>query len=97
MPTGSGTGTRAAPPYAVTAGELIAEIRVALDDAAEEAWTDAELLGFLGEAVREYSVHLPRLTEAALAVVGGERRYALPWDAIGVIGVEYPSDEEPPS
>ena len=97
MSTGSGTGTRAAPPYAVTAGELVGEIRVALDDAAEEAWTDAELLGFLGEAVREYSQHLPRRGETALVAVAGERRYALPWDAVGVIGVEYPSDGEPPS
>lgn len=97
MPTGSGTGTRAAPPHAVTAGELVGEIRAALDDAAEATWTDAELLGFLGEATREYSQHLPRTSETTLAAVVGERRYALPWDAVGVLAVEYPSGEEPPS
>lgn len=96
MSTGSGTGTRAAPPYAVTAGELVGEIRAALDDAAEATWTDAELLGFLGEATREYSQHLPRTSETTLAAAVGERRYALPWDAVGVLAVEYPSDEEPP-
>ena len=97
MATGTGTGTRAAPPYAVTAGELISDVRVALDDGAAAAWSDAELLGFVGEAVREYSQHLPRVSEAALAAVDGERRYALPWDAAAVLSVEYPSDREPPS
>lgn len=95
MPTG--TGTRAAAPYAVTAGELLDEIRAALDDAAGATWSDAELLGFLGEAVREYSQHLPRVSEAALAAVAGARRYPLPGDATAVLSVEYPSDREPPA
>ena len=93
----TGTGTRAAAPYAVTAGELLDEVRAALGDTAGATWSDAELLGFVGEAVREYSQHLPRVSEAALAAVDGERRYALPWDAAAVLSVEYPSDREPPS
>lgn len=93
----TGTGTRAAAPYAVTAGELVGEIRAALDDAAAVTWSDAELLGYLGEAVREYSVHLPRVVEVTLAAVAGERRYALPWDAAAVLGVEYPRGQEPPA
>jgi hypothetical protein len=97
MPNASGTGERAAPPYAVTAGALLEEIRAALDDAAGAVWSDAALLGFLGEAVREYSQHLPRAAEASLAAVAGERRYALPHDATAVTGVEYPADAEPPA
>jgi hypothetical protein len=97
MSTGSGTGERAAPPYAVTAGELVALARAALDDGAAATWSDAELLGFLGEAAREYSQHLPRVSEARLAAVAGQRRYALPHDATAVVGVEYPSDAEPPA
>ncbi len=93
----TGTGTRAAAPYAVTAGELLIEMRAALGDTAGATWSEAELLGFLGEGVREYSQHLPRVSEAALATVAGERRYALPWDATAVLSVEYPSDREPPS
>ena len=93
----TGTGTRAAPPYAVTAGELISDVRVALDDGAAAAWSDAELLGFLAEAVREYSQHLPRVGEAALVAIAGRRRYALPWDAAAVTAVEYPLDREPPA
>lgn len=97
MSNGTGTGTRAAAPYAVTAGELVAGIRAALDDVAGATWSDAELLGFLGEAVREYSQHLPRQSETVLAAVAGERHYALPWDAAAVVSVEYPVDEEPPT
>ena len=95
MPTG--TGTRAAAPYAVTAAELVGDVRAALDDTAAATWSDAELLGFLAEAVREYSQHLPRASEVTLAAVAGERRYALPWDAAAVTGVEYPAGQEPPA
>lgn len=93
----TGTGTKAAPPYAVTAGELTSDARVALDDAAAAAWSDAELLAFLNEAVREYSQHLPRIGEANLIAAAQQRRYALPWDAAAVISVEYPVGEEPPA
>ncbi|MCA9868414.1 MAG: hypothetical protein KIS95_08125 [Anaerolineae bacterium] len=93
----TGTGTRAAAPYAVTAGELLDEVRAALGDVAGTTWADGELLGFVGEAVREYSQHLPRASEATLAAVAGERRYALPGDATAVLSVEYPADREPPA
>lgn len=96
MATGSGTGERAAPPHAVTAAELLSDIRAALNDAAAATFSDAELLSFLGEAVREYSQHLPRAAETALAAVAEERRYALPYDTTAVLSVEYPTDREPP-
>ena len=72
MASGSGTGTLAAAPNAVTAGELLAAIRAALDDAAGNTWTDAELLSFLSEAVREYSQHLPRIGDDRIRL--GTRR-----------------------
>jgi hypothetical protein len=80
----------------VTAGELLVEIRAALGNGGA-AWSDDELLGFLGEAVREYSLHRPRVSEAALATAAGAMRYALPGDAAAVLSVEYPSGAEPPS
>ena len=97
MSTGSGTGTAAAPPYAVTAGELVSQIRLALDDAAAAVWSDGELLGFVNEAAREYSQHLPRLGEVTLAAVADTRRYPLPYDAAAVLSVEYPAGQEPPA
>lgn len=96
MSTGTGTGTQAGPPYAVTAGDVVGRIRAALDDAAGATWSDAELLGFLNEAVGEYSQHLPRVGEVTLAAVAGARRFALPWDVAAVLSVECPAGQEPP-
>lgn len=91
MSTGSGTGTPAIVPSAVTAADLIAAIRVSLDDAAAAEFTDDELLAFLNEAIREYSQHLPRTGEVIIAAVAGETRYPLPWNATAVTGVSYPT------
>lgn len=94
--TGSGTGTPATPPTAQTAAALIAAARVALADTGESpAWSDDHLLSFLAEAVREYSQHLPRIDETRIAAVAGERLYALPWDTLHVLSVEYPQGREP--
>lgn len=91
----AGTGTQAATPYAVAAGELVAAVRVALDDGDAAAFSDAELLAFVVEGVREYSQHLPRVSAVRLAAVGGARRVALPHDTTAILSVEYPADAEP--
>ena len=96
MPEFTGTGERAALPSAVVAGALLAECRVALADAGDTpTWSDAELLLFLNEAIREYSQHLPRVAETRLAAVAGVRRYGLPADTRAVLSVEYPEGREP--
>jgi hypothetical protein len=92
----TGTGERAAPPYAVTAAALLADCRAALGDTGDPpTWDDAELLIFLNEAIREYSQHLPRLAETRLAAVAGARRYALPADTRALLSVEYPEGRDP--
>ena len=74
----TGTGERAAPPYAVTAAALLADCRAALGDTGDPpTWDDDELLIFLNEAIREYSQHLPRLAETRLAAVAGAMRRAV--------------------
>lgn len=96
--SGSGTGTLATAPHQVTADDLIDDaIRPALDDAGASVFTDAELLSFLNESIREYSQHLPRISTASLATISNTRSYSLPYDLINVLAVEYPTDEEPPS
>ncbi len=96
MPEYSGSGTRATMPQQVTAAEFIAQARAALGDAGETpAWSDAELLLFLNEAIREVSQHLPRLVETRLAAVAGVRRYGLPVDTRAVLSVEYPEGRAP--
>jgi hypothetical protein len=79
----------------VTAGELLAGIRAALGNGGA-AWSDAELLGFLADGVREYSQHRPRQREAALAMLAGVRQYALPPEATAVLRVAYPAGAAPP-
>lgn len=94
----TGTGTRAATPAAVAAGALLAECRAALaDDGGAPTFDDAMLLGFLNEAMREYSQHLPRLGVARLAAQADARAYALPGDTLAVLDVEYPEGREPPA
>ena len=96
MPECTGTGTRATMPQQVTAAEFIAQARAALADAGETpTWSDAELLLFLNEAIREYSQHLPRVVETRLAAVAGGRRYGLPVDTRAVLSVEYPEGRVP--
>lgn len=96
MTSYSGTGTAAGGPGGTTAGALAAECRAALgDDGAGPTWTDAALIGFLNEALREYSQHLPRVGVVRLMTAAGERRYALPGDTLAVLAVEYPEGREP--
>ena len=96
MTTYTGTGTTAAAPGGVTAGALAAECRAALGDTGDEpAWSDAALLGFLNEALREVSQHVPRVGVARVAALAGTRRYALPGDTLAVLSVEYPEGREP--
>jgi hypothetical protein len=95
MSTLSGTGTRAATGATTTAGALLATIRPGLGDGSSAVWPDAELLGYLNEAVREYSQHARRISEVTLATAPGERRYALPGDLLHIISIEYPAGGQP--
>lgn len=95
--SGAGTGTPATPAQAITAQELIDDsIRPALNDTAAAEYTDAELLAFLNEAIKEYSQHFPRTAETDLTAVANTRTYNLPVDAINVTAVEYPAGDNPP-
>lgn len=94
---GAGTGTPAATPATVTAQNLIDQIQVSLADTAESTFDEDDLLVWLNEAIREYSQHFPRAAEVIIAAEEGETRYALPADAIAVMGVAYPAAAEPPA
>lgn len=94
---GAGTGTPAVSAATTTAGDLITAIRPALGDDAAAVWSDEELLGYLNEAVREYSQHLPRRSTTTITAVSEQRQYALPGDLGFVTGVEYPAGSRPSS
>ncbi|HQF69965.1 MAG TPA: hypothetical protein PLH39_01660 [Promineifilum sp.] len=95
MSTHTGTGRRAEAAGSVAAAAVLANCRVALDDAAAAEFSDADLLTFLNEAIREYSQHLPRVAELTLTALAGVRRYALPGDTWAILDVEYPEGTEP--
>lgn len=95
MATGTGTGTQAASPNTTTAADLLVFVRAALGDGGSAVWPDSELLGYLNEAVREYSVHVLRRGTATLTAVSGQREYALPHDLKFVVSVEYPAGRQP--
>lgn len=97
MATGSGTGTPALSPSAVSASSLITDhIRIALDDALSLEFTDAELLSFLNEAIREYTQHFPRNLDISIVAVPGQFIYPLPSTCRNILTVEYPADHDPP-
>jgi len=91
-----GTGRRAEAAGGVVATAVLADCRAALADGGQTpAFSDADLLAFLNEAIREYSQHRPRVASATLTALAGVRRYALPGDARAVLDVEYPEGGEP--
>ena len=96
MSTYTGTGSRAEAAGSVAAAAVLADCRAALaDEGQPPAFSDADLLAFLNEAIREYSQHLPRVATVMLTALAGVRRYALPGDTLAVLDVEYPEGAEP--
>lgn len=84
----TGTGTRATSGR-VTAAALVAQARAALGDGEAATWSDEELLGYVNEAIGEYSVHLPRESEAVMALYAGLQTYVLPRETIAVLSARY--------
>ncbi len=78
---------------AVTLYELRARCRLILSDAT--GWPDATLDGWIGDAIRAYSLEFPRVLRSTLDLVTGTQVYELLADIIAVTGVEYPAGETP--
>lgn len=75
---------------------LVARCMAALADAGEATWTAAQVAAFLNDAIRDYSVHFPRLRQAALSLSAGANRVELPADFTGLLAVERPPGQQPP-
>jgi hypothetical protein len=75
-----------------TWANLLADIRVDLKDTGTtNRWTDAALLLWAKDAIRDYSQYFPRyMSRVALTLVAG--KFALPSDFISAINVECPLD-----
>lgn len=78
-----------------TLGELRAEVRLTLADAA--TWPDATLDAYIAAGIRLYSAHFPRPRRAALELTPGQQVYDLPGGEglHAVLRVELARDGEP--
>lgn len=74
----------------VTQGELIADVRSRLDEAATGQWTDEEIRRWINQGATE----LARRTEtlqatATISMVNGQQQYTAPVDTLRIYRVEY--------
>ena len=64
----------------------------------ESTWSDTEINQWIADAIGEYSWHFPRYMESTgNPCTAGQREYVLPSGCLGVLRVEYPEGEDPPS
>jgi hypothetical protein len=75
---------------------LIDDLQIDLADSAASVWSESELLQFLSDAIRYYSLVFPRLRSTTITAVADDRKYDLPTDHIRILSVEYPTGEDPP-
>jgi hypothetical protein len=79
-----------------TLSALADRAQTAMNDAAAGTWPQATIEEWLNEAIRDYSLHFPRLQSTTLNCVAGQHNYTLPADFLAVHLVEYPVGEDPP-
>jgi hypothetical protein len=97
MPSsGSGTGTQVSGGQSITAQNLVDQAQNSLDDSGASVFSEAELLQWLNEAIREYSQHFPRKLYTDITAVADTREYNVAWNANAILSVEYPYGQDPP-
>ena len=78
--------------------ELNTLIRRRLNDQlAPQMFTDEQINQWINDAIEEYSRYFPRVKTAALATTANDRQYDLPADYRGIVSVEYPTGDDPPT
>jgi len=65
-----------------TKAELLAGLRIRLNDQAATRWKDDELNAYLDDAARDYSKYFPRRRELQFETITGTQRYDVPDDLI---------------
>lgn len=96
MATGAGTGTPITDTAALTLSDLRAACRRVL--ASTSDWSNDTLDNWIREAMRMYSMQLPRRWRYTLTLTTGTQAYAIPGGHgfQGIISVEYPAGLDPP-
>ena len=65
-----------------TKAELLAGLRIRINDLTGTRWNDNELLAYLDDAARDYSKYFPRKREMQFSTIVGTQRYDVPDDLI---------------
>ncbi len=78
--------------------ELNTLIRRRLNDqVAPQMFTDEQINQWINDAIEEYSRYFPRLKTTTQLTTANDRQYDLPADYRGVVSVEYPTGNDPPT
>lgn len=80
-----------------TLQNLIDRTQNLIADTTEATWTEAQLAEWLRDAIRDYSLHFPRLRTHVASTSTGVTVYALPADFLAAYAVQYPNAADPPT
>ena len=96
MTTGSGTGTPTIAAGGITLADLRATCRLVLSSTSD--WPNGSLDNWIRDAIRMYSLQMPRRWRHTLALATGTQVYDLPsgHGFQGILSVEYPAGASPP-
>lgn len=77
----------------MTMGQALSAVRVRLDEVNAAGWADAEIRGWINEAVRDISRKTETLlTRASISVTAGDQDITMPTDILRVMKVEWTED-----
>lgn len=79
-----------------TLAQLADRAQNALNDSGAGTWSQTLVQEWVLEAVREYSIHFPRIQIADMDCSTGAHEYDLPADYSAMLTVEYPLGQDPP-
>jgi hypothetical protein len=81
-----------------TRQELNLLIRRRLNDqVAPQMFTDEQINQWINDAIEEYSRYFPRTKTTTQLTTANDRQYDLPADYRGIVSVEYPTGDDPPT
>ena len=96
MATGSGTGTPTVAAGGITLADLRATCRLVLSSTSD--WPNASIDAWIRDAIRMYSLQMPRRWRHTLTLATGTQAYDIPGGHgfQNILAVEYPAGEDPP-
>ena len=78
-----------------TWAKLIDQCENAVNDENNSTWTVKQIIKWINDAVRDYSVHFPLVEQQTIALSTGTQFYDLRDEFMGILHVEYPTGSDP--